>query len=92
MPGAMPATANVRNGWEADIAPPLHLRHFARVTDTEKHVAEAEADLRRAREFLSGSGRSDSYDWLLLATLIGEADLVLQEARKQIPSLQCAAA
>lgn len=78
---------NVRFGWKADIAPPLHLRHIARVIDTEKHVAEAEADLRRARELLSGSGRYDSYDWLLLATLIGEADLVLREARKQIPRL-----
>ena len=51
-------------------------------------LADAERDLRYARTILATVRPSDgSEDWLLLATLIGEADLTFQEARRRDPSL-----
>jgi hypothetical protein len=55
--------------------------------ELERRVADAEANLQRARRLLSGTGRYGSDDWMLLATLIGEADLVIREAHQRTPGL-----
>ena len=44
--------------------------------------AKAQRDLARALRLLEGPGGYNSDEWLLLATLVGEADLVLHEANK----------
>ena len=55
--------------------------------ETEDRIAEAENDLRRALHILSCGGRYQPEEWMLISTLIGEADLVLQEARQRVPRL-----
>ena len=51
-------------------------------------LADAERSLKQAQQVMS-SGRpgDDAEEWLLLATLIGEADLDFQQARQRNPGL-----
>jgi len=52
-------------------------------------LAEAERSLNQARHILSGSGHNyQPEEWMLLATLVGEADLTFQEARQDNPNLE----
>lgn len=57
------------------------------MTEEEEKVAEAKAMLRRVRHILSVGGSYDRDEWLLLATLVVEAELLLREARHKIPRL-----
>lgn len=51
-------------------------------------LAKAERDLKQAQDILAhGRPRDGAEEWLLVATLIGEADLVFQHARRRDPSL-----
>lgn len=51
-------------------------------------LAEAERDLKQAQNILAhGRPLDGAEEWLLVASLIGEADLVFQEARRRDPSL-----
>lgn len=43
-----------------------------------KPIAEAERSLRQAQGILEGSCSYEPEEWMLLATLIGEADLTLR--------------
>jgi hypothetical protein len=50
---------------------------------------KAERDLDRARHILAGSGQDyQPEEWALLASLIVEADLAFQEARRDDPALE----
>jgi hypothetical protein len=55
--------------------------------DTDARMAKAEADLRYALQILSSGGRYQPEEWMLIATLIGEADLALKEARQRVSRL-----
>jgi hypothetical protein len=51
-------------------------------------LAEAERDLKQAQHILAvGRPLDGAEEWLLVATLVGEADLVVQDARRRDPSL-----
>jgi hypothetical protein len=51
-------------------------------------LADAERDLKQAQQILKeGPPRDGSEEWLLVATLICEADLIFQEARRRNPTL-----
>lgn len=51
-------------------------------------LAEFEAGLRQAQRILSSGRPSDgAEEWLLVATIIGESDLALREARRNNPTL-----
>ena len=51
-------------------------------------LADAERSLRQAQHILvSGRPADGAEEWLLLATLIGEADLEFQNARRANPTL-----
>ena len=55
--------------------------------EADQQVAEAERMLRRALQILSTGGRYVGEEWMLLAYLVAEADLLLGEARKHLPRL-----
>jgi len=51
-------------------------------------LAGAERGLAQAQRIMShGRPSDDAEEWLLLATLVGEADLAFQAARRQNPAL-----
>ena len=51
-------------------------------------LAEAERDLKQAQQILSsGRPRDGEEEWMLLATLIGEADLAFQSERRRNPTV-----
>jgi hypothetical protein len=51
-------------------------------------LAEPERDLKQAQQILSSGRPGDgAEEWMLLATLIGEADLAFQEERRCNPTL-----
>lgn len=52
-------------------------------------LEKAERDLERARHILSHSVQNlQPEDWMLVATLVGEADLVFQATRRHNPHLE----
>jgi hypothetical protein len=60
-----------------------------RATEAEANddPAAAEQDLKYAQHIMDvGRPNDDAEEWLLLATLIGEADLAFQERRRRDPS------
>ncbi|HEX8535035.1 MAG TPA: hypothetical protein VF662_12780 [Allosphingosinicella sp.] len=50
-------------------------------------LADAEGDLKQAQDILRHGSPSDGETWLLLATLVGEADLAFQAAKRRNPYL-----
>ena len=53
-----------------------------------ENLADAERALKQARQVMqTGRPRDDAEEWLLLATLIGEADLAFRRAREPNPAL-----
>ena len=52
-------------------------------------LEEAGRGLNQARHILAGSGRTyQPEEWALLASLVGEADLAFQAARRDNPTLE----
>ena len=61
----------------------------AHATYEKQTLEQAESDLNYARHILSGSQQNyQGEEWMLLATLICEADLTFQEARRANPALK----
>jgi hypothetical protein len=58
------------------------------MTDANEHLAQASHASERARGLLAQPATLDGYDWLLVATLIVEADDALRIARESEPSAQ----
>jgi hypothetical protein len=68
-------------------SPPLNVSSES-VSSTSAQISQAETDLRLALHILSIGTHYIGEEWLLLATLIGEADLTIRQARMSDPSLQ----
>lgn len=62
-------------GWLADIAQHRQFRHRAGV-----ELEEARSALRRAQRILASPVSHQAEEWMMLATLVGEADLVIQQS------------
>jgi hypothetical protein len=56
------------------------------MTDANEHLAQASHALERAKGLLAQPATLDGYEWLLVATLIVEADDALMVAQKSDPS------
>ena len=64
-------------------------RQYAHTLREKQTFEQAERGLNQARHVLSGGGQNrQPEEWMLLATLVGEADLTFQEARRDNPSLE----
>ncbi len=79
----MAPSANVRNGSKADIARLRRLRHPHGV-----ELEEAEGALRQAQCILAVPYNYQPEEWMLLATLVGEADLAIRQDALASPSLK----
>jgi len=80
-------TANVSDGWIAEVASMRVERHAALMDEAERHRDQAIRAAARAQGLLAQPATLDSYDWLLLATLIVEADDALKTAQRHDPTI-----
>jgi hypothetical protein len=55
--------------------------------ETDKKLTEVRCSLDQAKRILDGTGRYVAEEWMLLATLVGDADLVLRGDRQAEPEL-----
>lgn len=51
-------------------------------------LAEAERSLRQALQVLAGGDSYEGEEWMLLATLVGEADLIVREEQQNDPAIR----